>query len=101
MKKLKKRWEVESNTQIVLILLVFSITGSISVKIAEPLTNLLGIPQESTPLLVYWPIRIVMIFCLYQLLLVGFGWLFGQYRFFWNFEKKMLKRIGLRRLIKE
>ncbi|MGB5647230.1 MAG: DUF6787 family protein, partial [Muriicola sp.] len=32
--------------------------------------------------------------------LVLFGWLFGQFRFFWNFEKKMLHRIGLGFLLK-
>ncbi|WP_438963884.1 DUF6787 family protein, partial [Winogradskyella sp.] len=26
-------------------------------------------------------------------------WLFGQFKFFWEFEKKMLRRFGLRRFI--
>jgi hypothetical protein len=29
------------------------------------------------------------------MLLVVFGWVFGQFTFFWGFEKKMLKRLGL------
>ncbi|MFW5726702.1 MAG: DUF6787 family protein, partial [bacterium] len=30
----------------------------------------------------------------YQFLLLGYGALFGQFQFFWNKEKKMLKRIS-------
>jgi hypothetical protein len=33
-------------------------------------------------------------------LLVFMGWLFGEFRFFWEFEKKMLRRTGLGFLIK-
>ncbi|MEL0308655.1 MAG: DUF6787 family protein, partial [Flavobacteriaceae bacterium] len=43
----------------------------------------------------YWPLRIILIFPLYQVLLVLFGWIFGQFKFFWAFEKKMLKRLGI------
>jgi hypothetical protein len=36
-----------------------------------------------------------LIFPIYQVLLVFFGFIFGQFKFFWNFEKKMLSRMGL------
>jgi len=28
-------------------------------------------------------------------LLVAMGWVFGQFHFFWDFEKKMLSRFGI------
>ncbi len=99
MEKLKERWGVSSNWQIVVIFVVFAITGSTAAKIAGPITNLLGISGDTTPGYIYWPIRILLIFPIYQVLLVAFGWLFGQYQFFWNFEKKMLRRIGLGRFL--
>jgi hypothetical protein len=34
-------------------------------------------------------------------LLVSIGFLFGQFAFFWEFEKKMLRSIGLGFLFKE
>jgi hypothetical protein len=37
-----------------------------------------------------------LIFPLYQVLLVLIGALFGQFSFFWGFEKKMLRRFGLK-----
>ena len=95
MDKLKKRWGIESNFQIFLILIVFAITGSTSAKLAGPLCDFLGINQETSPWYWYWFARIVLIFPIYQVLLVFFGWVFGQFQFFWEFEKKMLGRLGL------
>ncbi|MBT8187720.1 MAG: diacylglyceryl transferase [Croceitalea sp.] len=100
MEKLKERWGIESNFQIVVIFIVFGLTGSAAAKLAGPLTDIIGLTKNSVSGWVYWPIRILLIFPIYQVLLVVFGWLFGQYRFFWNFEKKMLKRLGLGFLFK-
>lgn len=94
MDKLKKRWGITSNWQVVVIFVVFAITGSASAKLAGPLTDFIGLTKESVSGWIYWPVRILLIFPIYQVLLVFFGWLFGQFRFFWNFEKKMLKRMG-------
>ena len=95
MEKLKERWGISSNFQVIVILVVFAVTGSSAAKLAAPLTSLLGLDPDHVSGWIYWPIRILLIFPIYQVLLVAFGWLFGQFRFFWNFEKKMLKRLGL------
>ena len=100
MKKLKERWGIDSNWQIFVILLVFAITGSSAAKLAGPLTEFIGLSKEVGGFL-YWTIRILIIFPIYQVLLVFFGWLFGEYQFFWNFEKKMLRRMKLGFLIKD
>ncbi|NAS30500.1 diacylglyceryl transferase [Flavobacteriaceae bacterium R38] len=99
MEKLKKRWGIQSNLQLLIIFIVFAITGSSAAKLAAPITNLLGLNPETVSGWIYWPIRILLIFPIYQVLLVCFGWLFGQFKFFWAFEKKMLKRLGLGKLI--
>ena len=94
MRKLKKRWGITSNFQLVIIFIVFSITGTTSAKLAGPLTNFIGLNQESMSPWIYWTVRILLIFPIYQVLLILFGWIFGEFRFFWNFEKKMLSRMG-------
>ncbi|TDN85865.1 hypothetical protein DET49_11627 [Salegentibacter sp. 24] len=99
MNKLKARWGIDSNWQIFIILLVFAITGSTSAKLAEPVCNLLGIYESSSHWAVYWSARIILIFPIYQVLLVSFGWIFGQFQFFWAFEKKMLSRLGFSKLL--
>tara|TARA_R110002167_G_scaffold41832_3_gene127677 strand:+ start:1995 stop:2297 length:303 start_codon:yes stop_codon:yes gene_type:complete len=100
MKGLKKRWGIDSNLQLAIIFIVFSVTGSAATKLAAPITEFIGLGYGDTSPWVYWPIRILLIFPTYQLLLVLFGWLFGQFKFFWNFEKKMLNRLGLGFLLK-
>jgi len=98
-KKLKERWGIESNLQIVLILIVFAITGSTASYIGKPILAYLSVTQESFGTIGYWIIRILILFIMYQFLLVFFGWVFGQFNFFWNFEKKMLSRLGLKRFL--
>jgi len=95
MEKLKERWGISSNFQVVVIFVVFAVTGSSAAKLAAPLTAVLGLDPQSISPWIYWPVRILLIFPIYQVLLVVFGWLFGQFEFFWNFEKKMLKRLGM------
>ena len=97
MNKLKERWGIESNFQIAIILIVFAVTGSTASYIGKPFLGFLNITPETYNSVIYWTLRMVILFIMYQFLLVFFGWLFGQYSFFWNFEKKMLSRIGLKR----
>ena len=101
MANLKERWGITSNWQILVILFVFSITGSSSLFVAKPIIRFLGITKENLHVVVYWVLYVMISFIFYQIMLVLFGWVFGQFKFFWNMEKKMLKRIGLSRFIKE
>lgn len=100
MQRLKERWGIHSNFQLVVIFLVFAVTGSSATKLSNPITAVLGITHESVSAWIYWPVRVALLFPIYQVLLICFGFLFGQFRFFWNFEKKMLSRIGLGFLFK-
>lgn len=95
--KLKSKWNIESNLQIFVILVVFAITGSLSLVVAKPLLNALNISSDTLNPWVYRPLRIFIIFPVYQILILIIGTLFGQFKFFWNFEKKMLARMGFKR----
>ncbi len=98
--KLKKRWNITSNLQLAIILIVFSITGFTALLIAKPFMELIGLSQATTHPVLYRVLRILLIFPIYQVLIVAYGWLFGQFSFFWNFEKKILSRLGLGFLFK-
>jgi hypothetical protein len=101
MEKLKQKWGLTSNWQVLAIILVFSINGSFATWVAKPVTEFFGLSSETTkPYILYLTLRILLIFPIYQLTLPLVGWLFGQFKFFWNMEKKMLKRMGLGRLFK-
>ncbi|MCF6807834.1 hypothetical protein L3V79_05445 [Thiotrichales bacterium 19S9-12] len=94
----RSRWGVESNWQVLLIFIVFSITGSLAVALAHPVVHFFGLNQETTNPWIFWPIRIAIIFPIYQVLLFMIGTLVGQKKFFWHYGRKMLKRMGLERL---
>ena len=101
MKKLKQKWGLTSNWQVLAIILVFSINGSFATWVAKPVTEFFGLSAETTkPYILYLTLRILLIFPIYQLTLPLVGWLFGQFKFFWNMEKKMLQRMGLGRFFK-
>jgi len=100
MHKLKEKWGIKSSFQFILIVMVFTINGSLSVVLTQPVLGFINLHKESTHPLLFWPIRMVLIFVIYQITLVMVGTLFGQKEFFWNMEKKMLKRLGLYRIIK-
>ncbi|WP_299063226.1 DUF6787 family protein [uncultured Polaribacter sp.] len=95
MEKLKQRWGIDNNWSIIAILIVFAINGSFATWIAKPITSFIGISKETTNLWIYWPLRILLIFPIYQTTLPIVGWVFGQFKFFWDFEKKFLSRLGL------
>ena len=95
MNKLKEKWGVTSNLQLTIIFIVFAITGSTAAYLSKPFTNLVGISKENFGFF-YLPVRLIVIFPIYQVLLVLIGAIFGQFSFFWNFEKKMLYRMKLK-----
>ncbi|WP_203258872.1 DUF6787 family protein [Hyunsoonleella ulvae] len=97
--KLEKKWDVKYRWEMISIFLVFAITGSSSVFVSKPIIKLLGINKDNLPTLAYWVLYILIGFIFYQILLVAIGWVFGQFKFFWNFEKKMLSRLGFKQFM--
>ena len=93
--KLKERWGVRSNVQLFIIFVVFAITGSMSVKLGQPLLDYFDISPERFGEPLYYFFRVLLVFPLYQILLVFFGTLFFQFKFFWAFEKKMLRKMRI------
>lgn len=95
MNKFRQRWGITSNFQMVMILIVFAVTGSSAAYLSKPILGWLGIHKGDISNWIYYPLYIILIFPVYQVLLVSFGFLFGQFTFFWAFEKKMLRSMGL------
>jgi hypothetical protein len=95
MENLKQRWNLKSNWQVLTIILVFAITGSTAALISKPILQELGISKEAFPIFLYFLLYFVILFPIYQVLLVSIGYIFGQFQFFWNIEKKVLRALKL------
>lgn len=94
MHRLKMLFKVSSTQQLFLVFLVFAITGSSAVFVADPFLQVVGIVPELAGL-IYWPLRILVIFAIYQILLILVAMCFGQLRYFWVFEQRFLQRFGI------
>ena len=79
LERLRKRWGVPSIFQVVIILIVFSVTGMSILYVKRPVFSLLHIPQDLT----LW-LRIPLVVAIYQVLLLFWGAVFGQFSFFWE-----------------
>lgn len=87
LERLKVKWNITSDFQMVIVFIVFTITGSASVFVAKPILNLIGLSDEVNP----WiriPLRIILILPVYQVMLLLIGGIFGQFHFFLALQKK-------------
>lgn len=96
-KKLEKKWIVTYRWEMIRIFIVFAITGSSAAFISKPILLFLGITKENLNPFAYWVLYCIIGLIFYQMLLISIGWLFGQFKFFWEFEKKLFRRMGLKR----
>ena len=94
-KYLKDKWNLKSNFQLVIILIVFAITGSGSLYISKPLMEFLSISSQNMDIYLYWILRFIIVTVVYQFVLLLVAFVFGQFNWFWNFEKKILKKMRL------
>ena len=92
--KLINLFKVKSLKQLVIVFLVFSITGSLSVVLGEPIINFFFEDSFDNNFF-FWIVRIIIIFPLYQILLIIIGTIFGEFRYFWRIEKKILMRLKI------
>lgn len=94
LKRLQQKWGV-STSQFILILCVFAITGTTTAWITRAITAWVGFTAET-----FWLwrflLRLAMLIFGYQAILLLVAFLFGQFPFFWKYEKKILKRLGIR-----
>ncbi len=89
--KLKERWNVPTTGQVLMILLVFALTGTTVLIIKRPILRLIN-PDIQTSIgfsIAYY----ILILPVYNLILLVYGFLLGQFNFFWNFEKRMFSRM--------
>jgi len=88
---LETRWNLKSPWQVIIVLIVFACTGTTVLLMKRPLFGIL-FPDGEKPLwatITYY----VLILPIYNILLLAYGFVFGQFRFFWNFEKRFFSRI--------
>lgn len=89
--RLRTKWKVQSVWHVVVILIVFACTGFTVLFIKRPLLHFLAGDEGDTVLasILYY----LFILPIYNVLLLGYGFIFGQFDFFWEFEKRFFNRL--------
>ncbi|HRD54041.1 MAG TPA: diacylglyceryl transferase [Flavobacteriales bacterium] len=93
--RLAKRWNV-SPASVGIILLVFACTGFSVLFLKRPLVAWAS-GDDGTPPLLFSVLYYILILPVYNLLLLFYGAVFGQFSFFWAFEKRFFARLFGRR----
>jgi len=94
--RIKANWGIRSNWHFILINIVFAISGSLTVYVRKPVFLLLGIDQQ-TPLLLKVFLYLLIVTPAYFTILILVATLFGQFRFFWNLEKRFFSHFYKKR----
>ena len=97
LENVKKKFNARSIRHLVIIFIVFSISGSLTVYLSFPIINFFQIHKYIDNLFLILIIRLLIIFPLYQLILISVGIIFGELDYFINFEKKILKKLFLKK----
>lgn len=91
--KMKEKWGLKSLLQVVVVMIVFSLTGMTVVFVRPIIFSWFGFDIHTS----FWIKTITyisLIFPLYQILIIVYGTLLGQFSFFWEKEKKMFRAIS-------
>ena len=94
--KLKNFFKAKSYLQLFIIFLVFAITGSLTLIVSDFIVLFFDIRKETFGNFFYYVFRIILIFPVYQFLLIVIGTIFGEFKYFWEFEKKFLRKLGIK-----
>jgi formyltetrahydrofolate-dependent phosphoribosylglycinamide formyltransferase len=92
-KRLQEKWGV-STRQFWILFIVFGLTGTTTAVFTRYITGFLGMDATTFWL---WRVllRVGMLVFGYQVILLAYGALLGQWAFFWKYEKKLLRKLGV------
>ena len=78
-----------------MIFLVFGLSGTFSIWISSPIIAALDLKNILNNYPMYIFFRVLIIIPIYQLILIVIASIFGEFQYFWKFEKKILKRVKI------
>jgi hypothetical protein len=91
LERLQTKWKLESLLQVILVLVVFACTGFTVLFIKNPILDFFGVDKNG---FLNTFLYLLLVLPLYQIFLLIYGFIFGQFKFFWEKEKQIFRRIG-------
>lgn len=90
LERLQLKWGLKSLWQVIIILIVFALTGTTVMLLKKPVVAFFAADGGNVWFSILYYILILPI---YNVVLLAYGFLFGQFSFFWEFEKRTWNRV--------
>ena len=94
LQRLQTKWKLDSLLQVVLVLVVFACTGFTILFIKNPILDFFGVERGGGQGFLNTVLYLLLVLPLYQIILLIYGFIFGQFTFFWEKEKLIFARIS-------
>ena len=94
LQRLQTKWKLDSLFQVVMVLVVFACTGFTILFIKNPILDFFGVERGGGQGFLNTVLYLLLVLPLYQIILLIYGFIFGQFKFFWEKEKLIFRRIG-------
>ena len=91
--KFIKYFKAKSLNHLILIFIIFGISGSLTLILSEPIINFIKINKILENTFILLLLRIIIIFPLYQLVLISITTKSSEFNYFLLFERSMLKKL--------
>ena len=88
-KKLEEFFKARSKPHLLLIFLIFGISGSASIFVSDIVLDFLNLEQFDVPRFIYWPLRLFLLFVCYHFILLFVSACFGEFKHFSKYSQRI------------
>ena len=87
--KLEIIFKARSKIHLVIIFLIFGISGGASIFVSDIVLHFLNLEKFYVSQLIYWPLRLIVLFFCYQLILLVVSACFGELKHFSKYTQRI------------
>ena len=87
--KLERMFKARSKVHLLVIFLIFGISGSASIFVSDIVLDFLNLEKFDVPQFIYWPLRLFLLFVCYQFILLFVSACFGEFKHFSKYSQRI------------
>ena len=87
--KLERMFKARSKMHLLVIFLIFGISGSASIFVSDIVLDFLNLEKFDVPRFIYWPLRLFLLFVCYQFILLFVSACFGEFKHFSKYSQRI------------
>ena len=87
--KFETIFKARSKLHLLVIFSIFGISGSASIVVSEIVLGILNLERFDVSQVIYWPLRLIILFFCYQLILLAVSACFGELKHFSKYTQRI------------